>query len=736
MKTLSRTIAGLLLLCSAMAIAEIGGNEAAVKNQQQNLAWQQAIADFAQADADEVIKPYLSILTRLKTQPPSNWCRPTSRSLIKKALSLNKSSLTAHAMLYRCALKSSDRPAKKSHTETITGLIGLLVGQKNADSIENAIAVRELMEAPLILQAMGYSVLDSGLNLDNGGLYYRYHVIEPLSGKVTIRYFTNLHFLKQQMNKASLSDDAAIQLILRAYRQQSLDLIIKYQARSLIAQEQYQDAEKLLEHITDYSMIKNVLLGQIYLHTKRYGQWQRLHQDLMIDAKSGFTAAGILIAQFYVSHYISNKELIIDELISQVSHFTRPGEGAYRLALALLADEKSARLSLPWLERAIEQQHAKAAFKLAKLYQQGQVVSADLAKGFHLLEQAKDFGHDDAAIEIARYYHQGDTMIKADHALELSILHQLVAQQNADAMYLLGERYEYGVDVPQDMQQALDYYLAAWQSGLADAANQIAILYEFGKLPSQAGQADFAQAYSWYEKASQQGNFNGLFNLGRYHQFGIGREVDLKKAAMFYLSAANNGSVIAYCHLASTLLKMDHHKGQDRQTIRAKAKSLYELGAKSDNKICPRQLGHFYQNELADTKSALHWYAIAAKGGDLNAIAYQAHILGFGPGELVDLDRSVTLHRIAAQAGHAMAQANLGLMYQQGRGVDVDYHQANSWYYQAAAQGDGLAKWSLGKNLLTGKGIEKDDAKGWQLIREAAAAGYQPAIDFLQQKQD
>jgi TPR repeat protein len=678
---LSLAILGLLLLvgCSGTALAAIGGNEAFEKARQQQLIWQQAIDNFANADVDQVVIPYMTILTQLKTQPQPNWCRTDITSMVNRALTLNASSLVAYSMLYSCAAKYDKASDKATYAETINGLIGLIIKQKQASSLIDAIEIRELLEAPLILQAIGFNVLDMQLVLKNGGIYYHYHVIDPLTAKVHSKFFSNLAFMKHQLKQPAIGNEMAIQLILRAYRQQTLTLMVKYQASQLIEQGQYDAAIAQLDDIDEYSMLKNVQLGQTYLALQQWQKFATLSKALSLDAKAGFIDAAVLLGKYQVIHPdnslspdglssdVLSSESRLKKLIGQIDRFTLPGEGAYRLAQALLANnvnnppltKMAIKQSIKWFNQAIAQHHGKAAYTLARIYQAGKLIDSDANRAFALFKLAKDYGNAQAAIEVARYYHQGGTNIPIDHQQEMVILRKLIEQKNAPAMLLLGERYEYGIDVKQDAQQAYDWYYRAWQSGFAEAATQIAILYELGKISPQADES-IAQAYVWYEKASQKGSHNGSFNLGRFYQWGMGRDIDLKQAAMFYLTAANNGSAISYCHLAVTLLQIDTHTGQARQATRDKALALYQLGIKHDNRICPRQLGHFYLNELSEPDNALHWYTIAARAGD------------------------------------AMAQFNLGEMYQQGAGIKADF------------------------------------IKGLSLIKQAADAGFKPAIDYLQ----
>lgn len=392
MKILFSPIVLFLLLFCATTVAQIGGNEAALKARQQQLDFQHAISNFARADVDLVIAPYLHIVSQLKTQPQQNWCRADVLVQVDKALALNPSSLVGWSILYGCASKNNHLEAKQSHTDTINGLIGLLLGQNTGDTLDDAIHIRELLEAPLILQAMGYNVLDMALVLKNGGLFYHYHLIDPISSKVSSKYFTNLTFMKHQLSQPGISNKAAIERIVQAYQQQMPDPVIIREAKNLLTQQQYRTAETLLNTLTNYSMIKNSLLAQIYLHTKQNQSFITLSKTLALDAKAGFIQAAILLARFKLLQPDKNALKQVQQLLSRVDHFTTIGEGAYRLGMALHHYQQNLGQSVSWLNRAVEQQHAKAAFQLGRFYQQGMGVKKDNDRGLKLIRKAAKSG--------------------------------------------------------------------------------------------------------------------------------------------------------------------------------------------------------------------------------------------------------------------------------------------------------------------------------------------------------
>ena len=52
---------------------------------------------------------------------------------------------------------------------------------------------------------------------------------------------------------------------------------------------------------------------------------------------------------------------------------------------------------------------------------------------------------------------------------------------------------------------------------------------------------DYDKAIIEYEKAAAEGNTHAIFNLGLFHEQGLGTEVDLEKAYNYYITAGQQG---------------------------------------------------------------------------------------------------------------------------------------------------------------------------------------------------
>lgn len=717
------------LLFAGNAIADeniVGSAEDGEKMAEHDRKWQEAIDTFAQAPVDEVLTPYMRLISNLNHHPEHNWCTDNVLGLVNQAIALNPSSLVAYSMLYTCATKQHQTELKAQYLKSINGIIRNLVGGKEADKIENVIDIRELMEAPLLLQAMGYTILDIDMVTRFGGLFYRYHVMDPLNSSVTVRYFSNLAFMKRMLSNPNVSNDTAAQLLAQYYEQQKMDFALNASARRLIARKQYQKALEQLNAIEGYSMAKNVLLAQVFMQTEQEQALQEVQRELSFDAKSGFLDAKVMLAAIQLRQQPEEHAQSIIELLEGVDSYTKPGEGAYRLAMFLgqSVDATLKAQGTDYLKQAVALDHPKATFALAQFYRSGKQAKDNEDKAMVLLQKAADLGLDEAALEIARYLHTGSKSVAVDHEKALAILQRLANQGNHMAIYMLGQRYHDGKGVEKDPQKALQYYQSAYEKGSNKAANQIGILYESGEA---TGEEDKQTAFGWYEKAADRGDSNGFSNVARYYHFGILGETDLSKAANNYVRAAETGSYIAYCKLADTMILMGPRPNDKWEDTLSRIESLYMYGSKYDKKYCPRRLGHFYQDEMKNLESAGYWFETAARAGDQKALEAFEVIL-FEPFIEKDYNKALDKLRKGADLGLAKSNYYLGQMYHKGLGTERDDSQAMDYFKRAATLGHKGAQKAIVQLLLQGQDSVVDKSKARQLLDEQAARSLEATL--------
>jgi len=109
---------------------------------------------------------------------------------------------------------------------------------------------------------------------------------------------------------------------------------------------------------------------------------------------------------------------------------------------------------------------------------------------------------------------------------------------NAQAQYLLGQRYNFGDGVPQDRKQAVAWQTRAATQGHATAQYVLGLMYSAGEGVPQ----DTKQAVVWISRSAEQGLAEAQHALGMMYRTGEDVPRDPGKAAELLRKAAAQGN--------------------------------------------------------------------------------------------------------------------------------------------------------------------------------------------------
>ena len=123
----------------------------------------------------------------------------------------------------------------------------------------------------------------------------------------------------------------------------------------------------------------------------------------------------------------------------------------------------------------------------------------------------------------------------------IAAFEQQAASGDAAAQCGLGMMYYGGQGVRQDYAQAATWYRKATEQGNAEAQFMLGTLYDMGHGVPQ----DYAQAVFWFRKAADQGNDEAQHNLGVLYRDGQGVPQDYAQAALWFRKAAEQGNANA-----------------------------------------------------------------------------------------------------------------------------------------------------------------------------------------------
>lgn len=275
------------------------------------------------------------------------------------------------------------------------------------------------------------------------------------------------------------------------------------------------------------------------------------------------------------------------------------------------------------------------------------------------------------------------------------------------AQFTLGQMYQEGVGVAQNIEEAINLYrLAAAQKDLR-AQYTLGIMY----LEGRDIEADPEVGLSWLNDAAFKGNEHAQYVLARLKEKGYrdaaGNEVmkaDPEQAiALYYLAAGNDYGPAQY-HLAELL-------------VREKPADLSVAAKEKRNHLIKR----LYQ------------------GAFVQGVEQAALPLAFFNAMDTDKTRQADAFEVAkneADKGDGQAALLLGMMFDRGIAVDPNQAEALRWYQQASL--NPISAFILGTYYSQGTNVSQDAEKGRALLQQSADAGFSYAnlnLAVLKQQQ-
>lgn len=109
-----------------------------------------------------------------------------------------------------------------------------------------------------------------------------------------------------------------------------------------------------------------------------------------------------------------------------------------------------------------------------------------------------------------------------------------------EAAFRLGDTFEAGAVVEENLPEAAKWYEIAAQAGHAGAQAALGAFYEAGAGVAQSTE----KAAYWYGKCAEGGNAACQFSLGRLYNLGDAAKQDLIEAYKWYYLAAKGGQIL------------------------------------------------------------------------------------------------------------------------------------------------------------------------------------------------
>jgi TPR repeat protein len=328
----------------------------------------------------------------------------------------------------------------------------------------------------------------------------------------------------------------------------------------------------------------------------------------------------------------------------------------------------------------------------------------------------------------------------------------------------IGEYFEYGIGVPQDYVQAMQWYQKAADQGDIRGMTHFGYFYENGLGVSQ----DYGKAMELYQKAGDK-DADALYQIGNLYANGHGVTQDYPQAMKWYQKAATmyhtgmikDDQIKQVIKTNDDMLKLNIERLRDDRGERQyylsvtrnydigmrylygndykHAMSYFKKAAANGDTEATYQIGSMYEMGLGQKqnyKKALECYQSAAddqKGANADAMDRIGWLYANGIGVQQDYAQALQWYQKAADGdnGNIDAMVNIGDLYSNGHGVTQDYTKALQWYEKAAGKESARAKYNIGMAFLNGQGVIKSPELAVICFKKAGVLGYQPALDAL-----
>ena len=317
----------------------------------------------------------------------------------------------------------------------------------------------------------------------------------------------------------------------------------------------------------------------------------------------------------------------------------------------------------------------------------------DLEKARSLLGQASMAGHAMAQDVLGNMYEDGDG-VEEDIATALQLYRRSADQDCPSGLYDLGVLYLDGRGVEKDASRAFSLVKKAVDlGGLPDHVYMLSVLYHRG----EGTDADEGRAMDLLERAAGLGSPEAKAGLGAILLSGDGLEKDPGRAFALLKEAAEDQQADAMCNLG-LMYESGTHVGKDLGT----AVSYYRQAA-----------------DLGYAPAYFHLAVLAGQGEAPMSLADPTGLLGAEdrPGTPEDVGR-------------------LGESYYFGDGVDPDPEMAVQLFRAGIELDVPSCMYNLGVMIIRGEASAEYEGEEYDLILAAADAGYAPAEELVEQAKE
>lgn len=283
--------------------------------------------------------------------------------------------------------------------------------------------------------------------------------------------------------------------------------------------------------------------------------------------------------------------------------------------------------------------------------------------------------------------------------------------------------------------QAFKYFQLAANQGDPNGMANLGFMYANGLGIKQNN----LTAITLYRKSSEKGNSQGMVNLGYMYLHGYGLSKSISEALKYFKASADQGHPVAQLNLGTLyyskniniLINKNNYflVGEGVKQDYSKAITYFSLSAHQGNLIALYNLGQIYQYGLGINPScsfAVHFYKkVAEQGSWLKNIEEAQSLYQKG-----HYSQALIKYEKAAHQGYEIAQSNVGWLYDKDFGIIYEnvsdqfhfrYKKAFEYFKKSGEQRNSFSLLKIGDYYYYGLGVE--------INYEKAALFYQLASD-------
>ena len=373
--------------------------------------------------------------------------------------------------------------------------------------------------------------------------------------------------------------------------------------------------------------------------------------------------------------------------------------------------ERNLELAIYWFEEAVKRDNDEAKINLADMIVSG-VKTDDRERALDLYMSAAQKGNRDARAKLSRLL----TKEKADVGKELiDDFKKLLLTENPQLYYEYGDLLMKTAWNNEDRTEALEWFQKSSDGGNINAMYQIAIMYRDGNGPKR----DSIKHVEWLKKAAENGHAQSQLMLGNMYRDGVKVESDESEAFKWYRMAAENNNPDAIYQVAMMYRDgkgVDKNKDESNRWLR-----LYsEHNLFRQINVLADSFSHA-KNGVHDPEIGMKWYSVNSEHNDANSKYQMGLMLSEGDGK--NIPEAVSFLNSATDNGHLSSAILMLNLYGLGLADDSAFETAVRSIDDIVKKGNSWAANVVGNMYASGNIVQTDGKKAVEYLQAAAVSG-------------